>query len=234
MNRSALPRFGSLMLLATMLLPLGAAPAQAGIVLSKVIVDLPGDGPPRDDIEVFNDSDERQYVVAEPALIQAPGTPAEKRVDSADPSVTGLLVTPQKLVLEPHQRKLIRVAVIAPRGADERVYRLAIKPVAGSVLAEGTALKVFLGYDALIIVRPMVATGKVTGKRTANALTLHNGSNASVELSQGRQCDGSGKGCRPLPAMRLYAGADWTVPITLDTPVSYTVQRGKVSTIETF
>lgn len=212
----------------------GAVPAEAGIALSKVIVDLPADTPPRDDIEVSNDSNERQYVLAEPAVIQAPGTPQEKRVDSADPAVTGLLVTPQKLVLEPGERKLVRVALVAPRGSDERVYRLAIKPVAGTISAEQSALKVFIGYDVLIIVRPTVATGKVTATRTARAITFHNGSNASVEMSEGRQCDAAGRNCASLPAMRLYANADWTVPIERDTPVEYRLQTGKSSTTDKF
>lgn len=212
----------------------GASPARAGIALSKVIVDMPAEAPPRDDIEVSNDTQERQYVVAEPAMIRAPGTPQEARVDSSDPAVTGLLVTPQKMVLEPGERKLVRVALIAPRGSDERVYRLAIKPVAGSLSAEQTALKVFIGYDVLVIARPAAVTGKVTATRSSGAITFHNGSNTSVEMSDGRQCDANRKGCQSLPATRLYAGADWKVPIKYATPVQYKVQTGKASRNETF
>jgi P pilus assembly chaperone PapD len=213
---------------------IGAAPAQAGIVLSKVIVDMPADVPPRDDIEVMNDGQERQYVVADPALIQAPGTPQEQRVNSPDPTITGLLVTPQKLVLEPGERKLVRVALVAPRDNAERIFRLAIRPVAGSAEAEKTALKVFVGYDVLIIARPATVTGKLTATRTATTIVFHNGSNTSVEMSQGRQCDQAGANCTPLPATRLYAGADWSVAIAHDTPVKYKVQRGKLSTDEVF
>lgn len=213
---------------------LAAVPAQAGIALSKVIVDLAPDTPPRDDIEVINDGTERQYVVAEPALIQAPGTLQEKRIDSSDPTVTGLLVTPQKLVLEAGERKLIRVALIAPRGSDERVFRLAIKPVAGTVEAEQTSLKVFVGYDVLVIARAAATTGKVVATRSAGAITFHNGSNASVEMSDGRQCDEGRRNCLPLPAMRLYSGADWTVPIQHAALVEYRVQQGKLSSKESF
>lgn len=214
--------------------PLSAAPAWAGIVLSKVIVDLAPDAPPRDDIEVINDSDERQYIVAEPGLIERPGTPSEKRLDSSDPTVTGLLVTPQKLVLEPGERKLVRVALVVPRDEHERIYRLAIKPVAGSVEAEQTSLKVFVGYDALIIARPTTITGKLTATRNGQAITFHNGSNSSVEMADGRQCDANEKNCVPLPATRLYSGADWTVPITRDTPVEFRIHYGKLAKLERF
>lgn len=213
---------------------LGPVPARAGIALSKVIVDLTADAPPRDDIEVSNDSEERQYVVAEPAMIQSPGTPQQSRLESPDPTVTGLLVTPQKLVLEPGERKLIRVALVVPRDAAERVYRLAIKPVAGTLEAEKTALKVFVGYDVLIIARPAVVTGRITATRSAGSITLHNGLNISVEMSGGRQCDAASRNCVALPATRLYAGADWTIPTALGTPVTYRVQKGKSSADEVF
>ncbi|WP_236711062.1 fimbrial biogenesis chaperone [Novosphingobium barchaimii] len=217
-----------------MLGPLAAVPARAGIALSKVIVDLAPDAPPRDDIEVINDGNERQYVVAEPALIQAAGTAQEKRIDSSDPMVTGLLVTPQKLVLEAGERKLIRVALIAPRGANERVFRVAIKPVAGTVEAEQTSLKVFVGYDVLVIARATSVAGKVVAARSSNAITFHNRSNASVEMSDGHQCDEGRKNCLPLPAMRLYSGADWTVPIKQAALVEYRMQQGKLSSTESF
>lgn len=233
-RRRYLPHWPCRIALAICMVLSCAAPAQAGIALNKVIVDLAADAPPRDDIEVINDSDERQYVVAEPALIQAPGTPQEKRVDSPDPTVTGLLVTPQKLVLEAGERKLVRVALIVPRDGTERVYRLAIKPVAGSVEAANTALKVFVGYDVLVIARASSVTGSITATRAANSITFHNASNTSMEMSNGRQCDAAGRNCATLPSTRLYAGADWSIPISPGMPVEYNVQKGAVSTKEVF
>lgn len=235
MKRTAMKRTAvTAIAFATLFGPLSAMPASAGIALSKVIVDLTPDTPPRDDIEVINSGTDRQYVVAEPSEILHPGTPEEKRVDSPDPTVTGLLVSPQKLVLEPGERKLVRVAMIAPRGDVERVYRLAIKPVAGSVQSDQTALKVFIGYDALVIARPAVATGRISATRQGGTITFHNGSNASVEMFEGRQCDSGGRNCRSLPSNRLYAGADWSVPIPFGTPVEYKIQQAKASTQQTF
>lgn len=224
-------RAATLLVLATSMI---AAPAQAGIALSKVIVDLAPDAPPRDDIEVTNTGEERLYVVAEPAMVEAAGTPQERRVESSDPTRTGLLVTPQKLVLEPRESKLIRLALIAPRGDQERVFRITIKPVAGTVEAEQTALKVFVGYDVLLIARPATTVGEVTAVRGLGTITFHNGSNASVELSDGRQCDASGRTCSPLPGWRLYAGADWSTPATQGTRVEYRIQQGAKSIRKAF
>ena len=74
-----------------------AADAHAEMVLSQVIVDLLPSKPPREDIEVWNDGDERMYVLAEPFEILAAGTPAEQRVAVTDPERAGLLVSPLRL-----------------------------------------------------------------------------------------------------------------------------------------
>ena len=97
-----------------------AADAHAEMVLSQVIVDLLPSKPPREDIEVWNDGDERMYVLAEPFEILAAGTPAEQRVAVTDPERAGLLVSPLRLVLEPGERRAIRVAAIGPRSAADR------------------------------------------------------------------------------------------------------------------
>lgn len=213
-----LPHLAGL-LLAGLLLP--GTSARAEMVLSQVIVDMTPDKPRHDDIEVWNDGPERMYVLAEPAQILAPGTSAERRVTNPDPAVTGLLVTPQRMVLEPGQRRIVRVASLLPRDASERIYRVTIKPVAGPVSAASSALKVLVGYDVLVLVRPTRITGEVTGQRAGRRLTLRNQSNTAQELYDGRQCNAAGRDCRDLPARRLYAGSEMTVDLPYDTRVGY-------------
>ncbi len=198
-----------------------AAGARAEMVLSQVIVDLLPDKPPREDIEVWNDGDERMYVLAEPFEIRAAGTPAEQRVAVTDPELAGLLVSPTRLVLEPGERRTIRVAAIGERSATDRVYRVTIKPVAGAVTAESSALKVFVGYDTLVLVRPEALTGDLESARSGRTLTLRNAGNTAQELFDGRQCDAAGGDCRELPAKRLYPGAVWEQQLPFDTPVHY-------------
>lgn len=210
------------------------APARAEMVLSQVIVDLQPEKPAHDDIEVSNDSDERIYVVAEPARIEAPGTPAERRVSIADPAISGLLVTPRRMVLEPGQRRIIRLAALLPRDMSERIYRVTVKPVAGPVSAEVTAIKVLLGYDVLVLVRPQRVAGDVTGIRSGRKLTFRNDSNTAQEIYDGRQCDAAGKDCKQLPATRLYAGAQWSVDLGYDTPAEYRLTSGNGSKVRRF
>ena len=216
------------------LLPWGLAPAHAEMVLSQVIVDLQPDKLGRDDIEVWNDSPERLYVVAELAEIQSPGKPAEKRVANPDPAISGLLVTPQRLILEPGQRRIIRVSAVTPRGDSDRIYRLTVKPVAGAIKSEQSALKVLLGYDVLVLYRPARITGDVTATRIGRKITFRNDSNTAQEMFGGKQCDSAGKNCRPLGATRLYAGAVWEQTLSYDTPVEYQLSSGNGTRMKRF
>lgn len=213
-------------ILAAVAAAIAATPAQAEMVLSKVILDIPGGRPARDDIEVWNDGPERIYVVAEPSEIVEPGTIAQRRESAADPSVSGLLVSPQRMILEPGQRRLMRVATILPRDDRDRVYRVTIKPVAGPLSARGDAIKVYVGYDVLVIQRPASISGQITGVRTAGALRIANGTNTAWELFDGKQCDATGRNCIALPATRLYAGADLEVKLPYDTKVEYRTTNG--------
>ena len=198
-----------------------ASVARAEMVLSQVIVDLLPGKPPREDIEVWNDGEERMYVLAEPFEIQSPGTPAEHRIPARIPEDSGVLVSPQRLVIEPGERRTIRVAAIGERPASDRVYRVAIRPVAGAVTAEESALKLFVGYDTLVLVRPERFTGDVEGERSGRTLTLRNTGNTAQELFDGQQCDGAGGDCRALPSKRLYPGATWEQSLPFDTLVAY-------------
>ena len=203
-----------------------AGDAHAEMVLSQVIVDLLPGKPPREDVEVFNAGEERMYVLAEPFEIRNPGLPGEERVAVTDPETSGLLVSPLRLVLEPGERRTIRIAAIGARPAQDRVFRVTIRPVAGEVTAEASALKVFVGYDTLVLVRPEEISGEVEGRRSGRALTLRNSGNTAQELFDGRQCDPAGDNCQALPAKRLYPGAVWEQTLPYDTEVTYTTAVG--------
>jgi P pilus assembly chaperone PapD len=216
----------SLALLA--ILPFGVS-ARAEMVLSHVVVDLRPGQPPRDDIEVHNSGADRLFVVAEPSEILNPGTPSQQRVADPDPAVSGLLVSPQKMVLEPGERKLIRIASVGAKSDHERVYRVTVKPVAGELSAPNTAVKVFVGYDVLVIRRPQVVTPKVVAEHLEAAVRLRNVGNTAVELFDGQQCDSAGERCAALPATRLYSQATFDVPVRYATPIRYKVLDGQTT-----
>jgi len=208
--------------------------ASAGIVLSDLIVELQPANQLKDDIEVWNDSPDRAYVAVEPREILQPGTPEEAVRKDPDPEKLGLLVTPTRMVLEPGQRKLLRLATLAPPSDKERIYRVTVKPVAGDLQAQNSGLKILVGYDVLVLVRPTVSAPVVSAVRSGRTLTFTNSGNASVELVDGRQCDSSRQHCVDLPGKRLYAGASWSEQLNSDLPVEYTVREGKKVDRRTF
>jgi P pilus assembly chaperone PapD len=189
---------------------LAAAPSRAELVVSQLIVDFKPGAPRTADIEIFNNGEERAYALVEPREILNPGTPGEERVATPDPAKLGLLASPARFILEPNQRRTLRIAAIGVPAARERVYRVTVKPVAGEVEGSESGLKLLVGYDLLVLVRPPVIRNSVRADRKGSELTLINQGNASVELAEGKQCEAGGKICRPLPAKRLYAGTSWT------------------------
>lgn len=203
-----------------------AAPAAAELAVSQLIVELKA-GPSRAaDIEVYNDSDERSFVSVEPREIIDPGSAMEKSRLLPDPEQLGLLVSPTRLVIEPRQRKRLRIAAIGPIPQRERIYRVTVKPVSGAVAGTETGLKLLIGYDLLVIVRPAAGAPNVELRRTGTVLTIQNRGNSSVELAEGKQCDGNGENCQPLPSKRLYSGASWQQALPRSTPGEYRIRSG--------
>jgi P pilus assembly chaperone PapD len=209
------------------------ATANAEIVLSQLVVDLAAKADQRADIEVWNTSPERAYVAAEPSEIVDAGKPGEQRRTEADPEKRGLLVSPNRMILEPNQRRLIRLAPVGPSGMTERVYRVTVKPVAGDLASDVSGLKLLIGYDVLVLLRPSEARSNLSAVRSGNRLTFRNAGNASVELIDGKQCE-AGKPCVELPGKRLYAGAEWSQELKSAAPVEYSVVSGRQSVRKTF
>jgi P pilus assembly chaperone PapD len=200
--------------------------ANAELVLSQVIVDFPPGQAMREDIEVWNAGEERMYVSAEPFQIVGAGTAEERRIalDLGDES--GLFVSPRRMVLEPGERRIVRVGATKGRPDTDSVYRLSIKPVAGAVSADRDALKVFVGYDALVLVRPEHLVDEIAAERRDRTLILRNEGNTAQELFDGRQCDARGENCQALPSKRLYPDAEWVQTLPYDTPVTYSAGMG--------
>ncbi len=209
-------------------------PVHAQMTLSTTVVDMQPGVADSGDIEVWNEGSERMYVVAEPSEIISPGLPSEERTSNPDPAILGVLVTPQRMVLEPGQRRIIRISAISPRQENDRVYRVTIKPVVGDVSANVSALKVMFGYDTLVILRPPSIVGTVSATREGKKVVFRNNSNTAQEIFDGIQCDTSGKNCIKLSGTRLYAGASWVQDFQYDTFVEYSISAGQDSVRKQF
>lgn len=197
--------------------------ASAELVLSQLIVDLGPGSANRQDVEIWNNSDERAFVSVTPAEIVNAGLATEQRREESNPEKLGLLVSPNRLILEPGQHKIIRLAALGQGLDRERVYRVTVKPVVGELANDQSGLKVLVGYDVLTIVRPAVSQPNVIGRWEGTSLVLKNDGNESVEVIEGRQC-AAPSSCTELPAKRLYAGAEWRVPVTRKANVEFSLK----------
>lgn len=199
-------------------------PARADLVLSELIVELQPGKQVRNDVEIWNNSPERSYVALEPREILNPAQSSQSDRKDPDPQKLGLLVTPARMILEPGQRKLLRIATLSSDIDKEHVYRVTVKPVVGGVQSSDTGLKVVIGYDVLVLVRPAQPAPRVTAVRKGRELTFANSGNVSVEVVEGRQCATSNAQCTQLPGKRLYPGASWTVDLPSDLPAQYVLK----------
>ena len=202
---------------------LQATPSIADMVLNKVVIDFPGNKVPRDDIKIQNTGNDTLFVLVEPQMVVNPGTEAQKRQKMRDPKKFGLLVTPNRFVLQPKQTKVMRLVVLNPAEKEDRVYRLTVKPVIGKVEAAQTAVKIVIGYDVLVIVRPPGSKANLQHKRDGKSVWFSNNGTTSVLLSNGKNCDESGDNCVDIPPKRLYVGNEWKVDLKYDTPLEYYV-----------
>lgn len=198
---------------------LAGTPARADLVLSDLIVELQPGKQVRRDVEVWNNSPERAFVSVEPREIVDPGLASQSVRQDPDPEKLGLLASPRRMILEPGQRKLIRIASLSSDETREHVYRVMVKPVVGGVQSDDSGLKILVGYDVLVLVRPVRSATNVTAARSGKRLTFRNAGNASVEIVDGRQC--KDRQCSDLPGKRLYPGMSWSVDLPFDLPAEY-------------
>jgi len=202
-----------------------ATAARADLLLSQMVVELAPAEFQRADIELWNNGPDRTFVEVEPREIVAPGTAVQASRKDPDPEKLGLLVSPERIVLEPGQRRLLRIAAIGTTD-HERVYRVTVKPAVGDLSSHESGLKLLIGYDVLVLVRPSRPVPHVSGTRTAAQLSIKNDGNVSVELIDGRACDASMRSCTDLPSGRLYAGAVMTVNVGGAPKVHYDLKLG--------
>ena len=214
---------GAFLAVAGLVEPIGMAHAE--LLVSQLVVELAPGEHRRSDVEIMNSGPERIFVSVDPREIIDPGTPAESGRTDPDPERLGLLVSPARMILDPGQRKLLRIASIATSDR-ERVFRVTVKPVVGQLESEASGLKVLVGYDMLVIVRPDVPKPHVSAARADGRLILTNDGNVSVELDDGKGCDSAMKHCRGLPGGRLYAGATKAIEVDSNARVSYRLKVG--------
>jgi prepilin-type processing-associated H-X9-DG protein len=202
-----------------------AAPATAQLSINRLWVDLEPGQSPRSDLVIRNDSADRYYISVQTYEVTDPGTPQEDRRQIADPEALGLLVTPNRLILEPGATRSIRVVSLNTNLTQDRIYRVLIRPEVGTIRTDAAptderdvAIKLLAAYDVLVVARPPRANARITSRREADRIVISNSGNTNALLFDGHVCpqgisDPDDTRCHSLPATRVYAGGSFEVPL---------------------
>lgn len=216
----------SILALSVVFLMLITSSAKAEFIITTAILEFKQDGPRQQDIELVSRSEENDYVVAEISEIIHPGAPDETRKLIDDPAESGLLVTPDKTILTGGSRKVLRFVLLKEPDAQERIYRVAVKPVVKGVDNDTkVGLKVLVGYEVLVIVRPSTMQPSYTAQRSGKTFTATNNGNTNVLFQHGQQCSAVDD-CEPTPVMRVYPGQTAQLELPKDIPVSFSIWNG--------
>ncbi len=203
--------------------------AHAEFTINSAIVEFTAGGPPQQDIEIVSHSADNQYIVSEISEIIHPGASDETRQIIKEPAHSGLLVTPDKTILAGNSRKVLRFVLLKEPDAAEHIYRVAIKPVIKGVNNNATVgLKILVGYEVLVIVRPAAPAPNFTAARHGMVLTVSNTGNTNILFQAGQQC-AAPTDCKPAPVARIYPGGSEKIALPANAPVIYSVWDGKNS-----
>lgn len=220
------------------------AAASAVMGVDRSIVHFEPDGPPRADVQVINPDDEPLYVQVEVLEVVYPGTLDEQRLPVTDPRAVDFLVTPNKFIVPPKSRKIVRLVNLGGHGDRERVLRVNLRPIPPPMEAETSGIRVLVAHQLLVVVMPGQPTrDNIVASREGGHLMLENRGNTNVLLRSGRACASESDlqaepaaeaSCSPIPSRRLYPGNRWDVDVSYDGPVEFVLVQADESRRQRF
>lgn len=212
--------------LVSLFLCTASAHAQGNLSIDKLWVEFPPEGGGRADVLIRNDSKDRYFVTITTAEIENPGTDKENRLSRPDPEEAGLLVTPNRLILDPGVMRAIRLVSLNEAPAKDRIYRVLVSPEVAKdgapAAEEGDAslrIKMLAAYDVLVVVRPQDGKADLKAERFADKIVLTNKGNTNVLLAEAALCPVEATqidsaGCQEQNSIRLYVDQSATFPIS--------------------
>ena len=215
------------------LILLFAPSVHAGVMLNRAIVIFDDSDQARQDVIVSNDSDsDRLFVSVTPFLVMNPGTEERELAPLSIDEDAGLLVTPNKLLIEPSGSAIVRMLNMAEPGTNEVYYRVNFTPIQkpieferqeGDELEESQMLvTIALAYQALVIVPPLEPKALPRFTRTGKTVVFTNPGNSFYLLRDGVQCSPDDPDdCVDLTSKRVYPGNEYVVELPFDGPAQY-------------
>jgi len=195
-----------------------ATPLHAEMLLNKGILNFYAGSSIREDVEVTNAGTDTLYLSTTVFKINHPETNNPERVELTNPRTAGILASPNKLVIAPGKKKIIRVIVRQAATDKDQVYRIKIMPHAPPITTSDNSskkqvgVKVLIGYELLAFIRPINHQAILDVNRQGQQLDLVNNGNTNVVIRTIKQCQ-SDDNCKEVKGKRLYAGQSWSVKL---------------------
>ena len=181
------------------------------------------------DVPIFNDSkDEKAYVQIKVYEILNPGTRDEKKVLVPKSDRTSIIVSPQRMIIEPSGKKNVRFIALNKDLKKDKVYRVNVAPIAGKFDVEsGQYIKILIAYDVLTFIRPSDENAEFIAKRDGKKIIFESLGNTNVLLRKATQCPKGGKlKCKNIAGKRLYSGTKHVQELPFDNEVDYMYSIG--------
>ncbi len=202
-------------------------PAQSEFVISNAIVEYNSRSGKQIDIQLISSSAENDYIEISVDEVINPGAEDEQRIPLDDPTRGGLIVTPDRMILTAGSRKTLRFVLLDDLSEKEQIYRVTARPVIKGVSTENKmGLKILIGYEILVIVRPQFSEPGFDITRNGRILNISNTGNTNILLQQGKQCP-KPDNCISTPSLRVYSGRKETISLPHDAKVTYAIWDGE-------
>lgn len=205
----------------------------ADLIVNKSIIIYDDPLVSKNDVVVFNtDQETNLYLNVEPYRVINPGAENQELVELSLDGDPQFLASPNRVIVAPQGRSIIRMLNLNFDGDEERVYRVNLIPVTPPVeLVDNgiddieSMLKIVIAYQVLVIVLPNSPQPEMLASRDGSSALFTNAGNANYLLIDGEQCDPQNPDiCEVLEDRRVYPNNNWSLELPFDGPFSYKVK----------
>ena len=195
------------LIIAVCLLVLVIPQAHAQLKLSDFFIDLAPQSK-AEELFVSNTGNERLFLKIKAVEVIDPGLESESIISNEDPRKLGLLVSPQRVVLEPGEEKRVRLVGLEDTATD-RFFKVNVTPVVGELeTTETIGVKLMVAYAAWIFQRPDNAKPELIVSREAGKIKVKNIGETHAQIFAGEQCNINGKECVDIEKFRVLVGRE--------------------------
>lgn len=179
--------------------------ADASLRLNKFFVEAdPSERP--GEVFVTNEGNETLYVQITVEEVINPLSETPETLSSQSPEELGILVSPQRLVLQPGDEKRIRVVALENPNED-RFFKVTVTPVVGDIESNAAiGVKLMIAYGVWVFARPENAEPAISARAEARTLLVENDGGTHGEVRDIEFCPSSTpEACKTIDGYRLLA-----------------------------